>query len=340
MHLGGFTPGRSRALLLGGAVLTLAAAAAPVTGAASTRTPVSRALSHIHAMPTLQHERAGDCTLFVSVCQGAGTPMSTANGPIQVAPAVYIVFWGWNGIDPAGMGARQQNFFNGVGGSAWNASQTQYCKTANAPLNTTCPSNGTFVGNPTGVLKGTWTDNTNAVPASPDDNAIQAEAVRAAAHFANTTSASNAGTQYVIDTPHGNSTTGFGTQWCAYHGIASSSYGGLAYTDFPYIPDAGQSCGQNFVNAGSAGTLDGVSIVGGHEFAETETDPAVANTGWTDSIGAETGDKCAWISAGPGASTNVSLSNGTYAVQSLWSNNANSGAGGCVVFYAGAGNQH
>jgi serine protease len=265
--------------------------------------------------------------------------MRTQNGPIQTAAAVYIVFWGWNGVDPAGMAARQQSFFNGVGGSTWNASQTQYCQTAGGPLNSTCPSNGIFVGNPTGVLKGTWSDNTNAVPASPDDNAIQAEAVRAAAHFGNTTSASNASTQYVIDTPHGNSTAGFNTQWCSYHGIASSSYGGLAYTDFPYIPDAGTNCGQNFVNAGSAGTLDGVSIVGGHEFAETETDPG-AGTGWYDTAGAETGDKCAWISAGPGASTNVTLSTGSFAVQSLWSNNANGGAGGCSVYYAGPGNQH
>ena len=76
--------------------------------------------------------------------------------------------------------------------------------------------------------------------------------------------------------------------------------------------------------------LDGVSIVGGHEFAETETD-ANPPSGWTDTAGAETGDKCAWIQAGPGASANVTLSSGTFAVQSLWSNAANSGAGGCVL---------
>jgi hypothetical protein len=168
------------------------------------------------------------------------------------------------------------------------------------------------------------------VPTSPDDTAIAAEAVRAAAHFGNTTSASNSSAQYIIDTPHGNSTSGFNTQWCAYHSIVSSQYGGLAYTDFPYIPDAGTNCGQNFVNSGSAGALDGVSIVGGHEFAETETDPG-AGSGWLDAAGAETGDKCAWIRSGTGASTNVTFSNGTYAVQSLWSNSANGGAGGCVA---------
>jgi hypothetical protein len=335
--LGGFRLGRSRALLLGGAALAMAAAAAPISGSASTH--ASSALPHIHVLPTLSHR--SDCVLPIVIsvqCAGAGTPMTSGGGAIQPSAAVYIVFWGWNGNDPAGVAAYQQNFFNGVGGSTWNASQTQYCSNTTDPVGATCGTGSTFVGNPTGVLKGTWSDNTNAVPASPDDAAIQAEAVRAAAHFGNTTAVSNTSTQYIIDTPHGNSTSGFGTQWCAYHGMASSSAGGLAYTDFPYIPDAGASCGQNFVNSGTAGNLDGVSIVGGHEFAETETDPNPPG-GWTDTSGAETGDKCAWINSGPGASTDITISTGTYAVQSLWSNSANHGAGGCVVFYAGAGNQ-
>jgi serine protease len=186
------------------------------------------------------------------------------------------------------------------------------------------------VGNPTGLLKGTWSDNTDPIPTSPTDADIQAEAVRAAAHFGNTSAAANASTQYIIDTPHGNSTSGFGTQWCAYHGSAGSSYGALSYTDFPYITDAGASCGENFVNAGPAGLLDGVSIVGGHEFAESETDPSPPS-GWTDLAGAETGDKCAWIQLGPGASADVTLSTGTFAVQSLWSNAANGGLGGCSL---------
>ena len=185
------------------------------------------------------------------------------------------------------------------------------------------------MGNPSGVLAGTWSDNSNAVPANPDDAAIAAEAARAAANFGNTSAASNANVQYIIDTPQGNSTTGFATQWCAYHSNASTSYGAISYTDFPYITDAGSSCGENFVNSGSAGLLDGVSIVGGHEFAESETDTAPPS-GWTDTAGAETGDKCAWISAGPGASSDITLATGTFAVQSLWSNAANAGAGGCA----------
>jgi hypothetical protein len=95
----------------------------------------------------------------------------------------------------------------------------------------------------------------------------------------------------------------------------------------PYIADAGPSCGAGFVN--SPGTADGITIVGGHEFGETETD-IFPNGGWLDSSGAENGDKCAWISSGQGAATNISLTTGMFPVQSLWSNAFNGGSGGCV----------
>ena len=48
------------------------------------------------------------------------------------------------------------------------------------------------------------------------------------------------------------------------------------------------------------GTLDGVTIVEGHEYAETITDQNPAG-GYTDSSGEENGDKCAWITPGQGA---------------------------------------
>jgi len=77
------------------------------------------------------------------------------------------------------------------------------------------------------------------------------------------------------------------------------------------MPDAGAGCGQGSVNY--PGTLDGVTIVGGHEQAETETDP-FPNSGWIDANGAENGDKCAWIQ----------LENNPFAggfpTQPLWSN--------------------
>ena len=136
--------------------------------------------------------------------------------------------------------------------------------------------------------------------------------------------------QYVINTATGNNSKGFGTQYCAYHSSASSTMGEVAYTYIPYITDAGVSCGANF---NGLGPHAGITIVGGHEFAETETDP-YPSTGWLDSGGAENGDKCAWIATGAqGAAANVKLNTGTFPVQSLWSNAFNSGSGGCVLSY-------
>jgi serine protease len=186
------------------------------------------------------------------------------------------------------------------------------------------------VTNPAGQLGGTWND-TRAVPSSPTQSQIAAEAVAAASHFGYSATAN-----YMVFTPTGMSSSGFGTRWCAYHSSTSSGSGTVAYTYMPYVPDAGASCGMNFVNGTSDsfghGYFDGFSIVGGHEYAEAATDP-FPNTGWLDGAGAENGDKCAWIASGQGASQNVTLGANYYAVQSLWSNAFNGGAGGCVVTY-------
>jgi serine protease len=252
------------------------------------------------------------------------------------ADKVYLVYWGsqWgtNGTnDPSGEASIQQSFFSNVGGSSWNNSVTQYCEGV-ASGTTSCGSSGTHATNPTGVFNAStqiWFDSASAAPSHPTQSQLGAEAVAAAAHFGNTTAASNAQVQYVINTATGNSMTGFGTQWCAWHSSTSSSYGNIAYTNMPYITDAGAACGANF---NGLGPKAGITIVGGHEFAETETD-IFPNGGWLDGSGSENGDKCAWISSGQGASASVSLNGTSFPVQSLWSNAFNSGAGGCVLSY-------
>ena len=135
---------------------------------------------------------------------------------------------------------------------------------------------------------------------------------------------------------------GFGTQYCAYHDQTTVNGAPLPFTNMPYVADAGASCGANFVATGGSGVngaSEGVTIVGGHEYAETLTDPAASN-GWLTSGGAENGDLCAWISSGQGASAIVSVGGRNYAVQSLFSNNFNNNSGGCVTFYSSATNQH
>jgi hypothetical protein len=265
---------------------------------------------------------------------GATAQASTANDlyyhggvggiGVETTPKIYLVFWGsqWS-TDPSGEAAILRSFFGGAGGSKWLNTVTQYCQ--GVPSGTYfCSSSSQSAGNPAGILAGYWYDSSSA-PSHPRQSQLAGEAVRAAAYFHNTASGSNASTQYVIATAHGNNSGGFGGQYCAWHSSTSSSYGNIAYTNLPYITDAGASCGANFNGLGPDA---GITIVSGHEAAETITDQ-FPNGGWLDSAGSEIGDKCAWISSGTGASADVSFSTGTFAVQSLWSNATAS----CVMSY-------
>ncbi len=272
------------------------------------------------------------------------------------APRVYLVFWGsqWGtqgtnsagnvtlSGDPKGMAPDVEAFFKGLGtgSETWSGVMTQYCEGVTAGTQTCPASNTSHIGYPTGgAFAGVWVDESAAAPGAASGHQIGQEAVNAATHFGNTTQTSNRNTQYVIISPTGTNPDNYKTGgFCAWHdytgdstlsgGAVSSPDGYLAFTNLPYIPDAGASCGQGFVN--SPGTLDGVTIVEGHEYAETITDQFPAG-GWTDSTGYENGDKCAWISSGQGASQNISLTTGTFAVQSTWANDYNSGAGGCEI---------
>ena len=249
---------------------------------------------------------------------------------VETAPKIYLVLWGsqWNNNDPSGEEALLVNFFKGIGGTPWMNTVTQYCQGV-ASGTYFCNGAGTPAGNQTGIFVAAWYDNATAAPSSPTQSQLAAEAVRAAAFFGNTSAASNASVQYVIATSHGHNASGFGTQYCAWHSSTSSTYGNVAYTNLPYITDAGSSCGANFNGLGPDA---GITIVEGHEMAETETDQ-FPNGGWLDGSGYEIGDKCAWISSGQGASADITISTGTFAVQSLWSNAFNSDAGGCVLSY-------
>jgi hypothetical protein len=271
------------------------------------------------------------------------------------AEKVYLVFWGsqWGtpstnssgymafSGDAQGVAPDLQAFFKGLGtgSETWSGVMTQYCQGVSTGA-TSCPSSNTsHVAYPTGgALAGVWEDTSAAAPGTASAHQIGQEAEKAATHFGNTTTASNRNDQYVIVSPHGTNPDGYETQgFCAWHDYTGDSTldgGGavsgslVAFTNLPYIPDAGASCGQGFVNR--PGTLDGVTIVEGHEYAETITDQFPAG-GWLDSSGEEAGDKCAWISSGQGASANIKLSTGSFAVQSIWANDFNGGAGGCEI---------
>jgi serine protease len=262
--------------------------------------------------------------------------MTYHGGPIEQAPAVYISWWGpqwgtgWKDATTGYTSGQAQtyvtDFFNNVGGSTWANTDNQYCQASTTGF-TTCPTGATHVTNPAGQLKGTWND-TTAVPTSPSQTDINNAATRAEQYFVANFHANPATSTFFVFTPTGHSQSGFagvGGNWCAYHGNVGSFY----YAYMPYQPDAGGSCGENFINANNSygnGFFDGFSVVGGHEYAEAVTDPYTqsGHYAWYDSGGNEIGDKCAWNSA----SGDISLPNGhVYAVQPLWSN----AKSGCVL---------
>jgi serine protease len=318
--------------------------------------------------------------------------MAYYGGHVQVTPKEYLVYWGWgqNGAfpgqscssesitegslsatlacDPDGAGKYMGDFLQQIGGTQWAGVQTQYYQT-------TSSGQQQNVTNPSDQLAGIWVDDTNAnaLPSTNMNNAagstntltvLGQEAQRAVAHFG-ITDLNNA--NIVIVQPPGLSDPNALSQgYCAFHdytwpGVASGDYNavqqGISYSNIPYqlaINSSGSNvCGENAVNSGAAGKLDGFSIVLGHEMEETVTDPGAEDLdsggthlgGWYDTLDAnENGDKCAWVGVDPltgqgtepipGAMGDIKGNAGsTFAVQSLWSNAADAGTGYC----AGAG---
>lgn len=269
-------------------------------------------------------------------------------GAVQHHPRVYITYWGseWrNGFHTGPNNAYSNTtamnyvttFFANVGGSAWNGVQTQYCDNI-APGSTSCAgqSLAQYIANSGKVLGGVWVDPT-PVPATIattglaenlTDDPIAAEAVKAEQRFGYDMDAT-----YFVFTPPGHAATAYGTVYCAYHSEVTNIGGhGIRYAFMPYTPEQGAGCGGNSVNknndAFGHGYLDSYSLAGGHEYAEAVTDPDTFPTqdGWNDYQTSENGDKCAYFHA-----ANITLGSLYFAVQPMWSNEANGGTGGCAM---------
>jgi hypothetical protein len=135
---------------------------------------------------------------------------------VETKPAVYLVYWGpqWaTGFTTADSNGKLyssktlqtyvNSFFKNVGGSGWANIQTQYCKDVLAG-STTCVGGSGFITNPTGQLKGVWTDSrpvpddiiASGLAQNLADDPIADEAVRASAHFKY-----DANATYIVLTP-------------------------------------------------------------------------------------------------------------------------------------------
>ncbi|HEV2377354.1 MAG TPA: hypothetical protein VGS19_34970 [Streptosporangiaceae bacterium] len=314
---------RPRSLRAGGWLVAAAAAAVAVTtafagtGSAATLHPTASQSGHYWVSVRLhgqvvkvhtagrwgifpQHSAAGQrLARQVSGRHPKAGNLTYHGGPVAHAPKVYVDFWGsqWKS-DKRGTRKYMHNFFSGLGRSNdnWSTITSQYTDSSGQGPH--------FTG---AVLHGTWLDGSAAAPSHASASALGAEAVTAAKHFG----VSGDDIQVIVVSPHGTHPDGFpNTGFCAWHSVASSGGADVPFTNMPYVLDAGASCAANSVQ----GPLDGFSVVVGHEYAETLTDPEAGN-GWLDSSGAEIGDKCVGVNLFA-----LHLTTGSFAVQTLWSN--------------------
>jgi hypothetical protein len=204
-------------------------------------------------------------------------------GPVLVDPKMYLIFWGYKRYgDPDNVQALLEAYAQNMGGSSHNNIETQYYEISD--------SQKVYITNPAAQFGGVWSDD-SAVPKSPSDQDVSAEALKSITHLGY-----DANGVYVVATPHDHSEVGFGVHWCSYH---SYTYYGkskllLPYANLPYMPDAGNYCGSNDIKppADETGVDEGVTILAGHEFGEAITDPQ-PYTGW-NGVSGEIGDYCAW----------------------------------------------
>ncbi len=209
--------------------------------------------------------------------------LAYGNGPVLVKPKVYLIFWGFHTYgDPDNVAALLTASAQVMGKSGHDNIYTQYYEKVNG--------NTINIKNEKKQLGGTWEDDTNPVPANPTDSQVASEALQGVAHFGY-----HANGSYVVATPTGHSSSGFGSSYCAYHSATFSSGKLVSYTNLPYMPDAGTNCGSNIISPPSdeSATDEGVTIVEGHEYGESVTDPNPP-TGWYNNQEGEIGDICAW----------------------------------------------
>ena len=223
----------------------------------------------------------------------------------------YAIFW-----EPTGSYVSPQynslimQYFKDIGSSSLYHNDTQYKDTANiAPASA--------------VLAGSWVDTAGYPSGTLSDAQIQAEVTHAQSVNGWSSSLSNLffvftakGEQLCID-----SSTCFGSTFCAYHG----NFGNTLYAAMPYTGTYLSGCG---VPSSPNKDFDADSTINvtSHEQNEAATDPL--GTAWYDSVGNEIGDKCAWkFGTLNSAGGDVTWNGHSYEVQKEWDNKVK----GCVL---------
>jgi hypothetical protein len=245
--------------------------------------------------------------------RGGGSPLLLwHSAEIMPTAAVHAIYWGtsWPG-DATDKVSGLDSFYQGVGGSGYAHSNTEYSGT-NGQVSSTISYTGHTIDGTAGPTK------------PPSTTTVLAEVAKvigsAAVH--------NGYYPVYTDLPRGHA------GYCAWHSSGTVPNGTLVQFAFFFKLDGDPGCDPQDTSGLHSEGLAALANVSGHELSEALTDPD--NGGWYDSSGAENADKCAWTFGHP----LLTLSNTSqWKVQGNWSNTAysantgypnSSGQNGCI----------
>ena len=244
-------------------------------------------------------------------------------GPLMLGtPNVYYIWYGdWSG-DTAAQTVLNK-FGSSIGGTAWyNINSTYYDGSSNHVSNA--------------VHFGPQTNDSYSQGATLNDTAVQNIVGTALTSGALPTDPN--GVYFVLTSQDVTETSGFCTQYCAWHthGTYTSSAGQRYDIKFGFIGNPARcpmACAAQ--NTTPNGDLAGDSMASliAHELSESVTDPDL--NAWFDQRGQENADKCAWhfgttSSAGNGSQYNVAFGGTKFLIQQNW---VNASGGYCSLHY-------
>jgi hypothetical protein len=239
-------------------------------------------------------------------------------GPVMLGqPSVYFIWYGnWSGNTATTI---LTDFGNSLGGSPYFNINTTYYDGTGQHIS------GGF------TLAGSTTDAYSQGTALSDAQVQQI--VASALPFLNFGNADPNGVYFVLTSADVDETSGFCTQYCAWH-----THGTIGGQDIKYAfignPDRCPSaCAAQATSPNDNVGADGMANMIAHELSEAVTDPDL--NAWFDRRGLENGDKCIWnfgttYPAPNGSQYNVRLRTRQYLLQKIW---ANASGGYCTISY-------
>jgi hypothetical protein len=237
--------------------------------------------------------------------------------PYVYAPNVYFIWYGnWSGntptkILPDFVGSLLNSPYLNINSTYYNGSGVHVSDQLNYAGSTTDPgSQGTRLG----------------------DSAVESIVASALSKPGGLPTDTN-GMYFVLTSADVNETSGFCTQYCAWHTNGTINGKDIKY-GFVGNPDRCPfACEQQTTSPNDNAGADGMANLLAHEISESLTDPDL--NAWYDQRGNENGDKCAWNfgitkRALNGSQYNVTLAGKQYLLQQIW---ANASGGYCTAHY-------